>query len=242
MYNIPDWRGTKIANARVFFNSEIKDEDNLLYLDSDTFVVDKLDDLEKYNGPINMVLDVMPQNKINEMNLNTKYYCNSGVLWINMKKWNELDCDKKIVDTLKGNIKFTYPDQDLLNIALKDDIHLLPPNYNLFTTDYYYSLPFLLMYYKQTDIKRYSFKEIIDAKKNPIILHGTPLSFMKDYTIDTSIHPYNDLYNKFLNEINIENKNEKINIIEKIIIDTILHTKVLFPKEIREKIKKLVKK
>ena len=41
-YGIPSWRGTQIANARLFFPSIIKEQnpdiDNLLYIDSDTLI------------------------------------------------------------------------------------------------------------------------------------------------------------------------------------------------------------
>ena len=123
-YNIPNWRDTKIANARLFFSKEIKDVDNLLYLDSDTFVVDDLSGLKKYKGAINMVQDNMSKNIIKELDTSITHYCNSGVLWVNMKKWLENDCDKKLVDTIKSNKRIKFPDQDIINVALKDDICL----------------------------------------------------------------------------------------------------------------------
>ena len=52
-YGISNWRGTQIANARLFYQNilgaSVSEMDNLLYLDSDTIVVSDLNDLEEYS-------------------------------------------------------------------------------------------------------------------------------------------------------------------------------------------------
>ena len=241
-YNIPNWRNTQIANARLFFTEEIKDVDNLLYLDSDTFVVNSLKGLENYNGTINMVKDNMPDTLIKKMDNNIKCYCNSGVLWINVKKWLENDCNKKINDTISKQIKFKFPDQDVLNISLKDDIEILPPEYNLFTTDVYYNIHFLKKFYKQNHFEKYSIEEMMKAKKEPIILHGTPINFLHEYGIKSKYHPYHDIYNSYLEKIYYTDINEKKNYFKKALIDLGVHSKLLVSYETKQKIKKLIKK
>ena len=66
-YGIPDWRGTSISNARLFFDQIVKDTDKLLYLDSDTIVVDSLDNLDLYDGALCMVEDTMSKDHIEKL-------------------------------------------------------------------------------------------------------------------------------------------------------------------------------
>ena len=243
-YDIPNWRGTSIANARVFFSTEIDNVKDLLYLDSDTFVVDSLNEIKKYNGSVNMVKDIMPEYIKNGLGVPVKIYCNSDVIYINMDKWFKNDCDKKIADTLQSNkVNFRYPDQDIINAALSDDIEIMSPKFNLLSTDAYYSMPFLKLYDENTNIiDRYNKREMKMAKKYPVILHGTPLSFIKDYKLENRLHPYNGLYTKINKSIYGESKEEKIDILEKITMDLGLHTKVLVPKKVRSKVRKIVRK
>ena len=55
-YNLPNWRGTQVANARLFFqdilNSNLDNIDSLLYLDSDTITIGNLNDIKKFNNGI----------------------------------------------------------------------------------------------------------------------------------------------------------------------------------------------
>lgn len=240
-HNIPLWRGTKIANARVFFNEYIKNIDNLLYLDSDTIIVDNLKSLEKYPNTINMVADSMPTTHWKNLDIKLEKYCNSGVLWINVDKWNINNCDKKIIDLLESDINYTYPDQDILNMALKDDINLLPPEYNLFSTDAYFNPYLLYKFYKRNNIERYSISEMKKAKNSPIILHATPFYFWRAWD-DNEIHPYNEIYDNYLNKIFGEIKKE-----DGVLCPNPLHFKMklysdlILPEKPKQIIKKILK-
>lgn len=239
-YNIPCWRGTQIANARVFFNSYVKKANKLLYLDSDTVVVNSLADLNKYDGTIYMVEDSMPIDFWQNLTVPLKKYCNSGVFWVDVQKWNENDCDKKIETILNQNIPLTFPDQDLLNMALKDDIQLLPPNYNIFSTDYYFNKISLKRYYGITNIKRYSIDKIIEAKKNPIILHSTPFYSHRPFE-DNNIHPYSKIYNEYFQKLYGETKNNN-NMFEELLFKFYLGMNLLCPPKVKETVKKFIKK
>ena len=88
-YHIPNWRGTQIANSRLFFEDILKSElpriENLLYLDSDTIVINYLKNLEKYNeNTISAVKDGR-KNTLKLLDINMSY--NSGVMYINIDKW-----------------------------------------------------------------------------------------------------------------------------------------------------------
>jgi lipopolysaccharide biosynthesis glycosyltransferase len=74
-------------------------------------------------------------------------YFNSGVLFINLKRWREMDVGHTLTERF-GHYRPTYPefhDQDELNILFRDELLLLPPCWNLIEEVWLYSLwPFHL--------------------------------------------------------------------------------------------------
>ena len=68
-----------------------------------------------------------------------KNYFLSGGLFINVKKWNEENITEKCLQLMAENRKWRYPDQDILNIVLENNIKFIDKNYN-----YHYSLSHLL--------------------------------------------------------------------------------------------------
>ena len=240
--NIPSWRNSRIPNARAFFSYILPFCDNLLYLDSDTMVIDSLKGLDNYTGTIHMVSDSMPKDHWKNLDSSLEKYCNSGVLWINGKKWIENDCDKKIADILRSDIKLVYPDQDLINVALKDDIEILPPKYDFFPIDDYFSIPFLYMYYKLNNIERCSKEEMKEAKKNPIILHSTPFYGYRTWD-KNNIHPFNKYYDEYCHKVfeKIE-KDENLDVINALHFMINIHMKLILPDGVKQKIKSILKK
>ena len=243
-YNIPDWRGTPISNARLFFNQSIKDVDKILYLDSDTIVIDKLDDLNNYNQALNMVEDTMPIDHKKELSPDLDKYYNSGVLWINVDKWNKEDYDQRIIDTILSGIKYEFPDQDLLNITFNSDINMLPPEYNLFSTDAYYDPIALKRFYKTYNIERHSLEAIANAKKHPIILHCTPFHYWRPWNNTKGIHPYEDIYNQYSSILFGQPIKEEsdVSACNRHIYKVINYTKLFTPITLKNEIKRLIKK
>ncbi len=207
-YNIPKWRNTNIANARLFANEIIKC-DELLYLDSDTIIVNSLKNV--YNigkGPISAVKDIIiPDYLKNEIS----NYFNSGVLLFNFNEWEKEHCIEKIYNILKKNtINLQFPDQDLINLAV-ENINTLPLNYNLFPIVKIMEKHkiFAKKFYDKVD-SFYSQKEIKDSLLNPIIYHN--LDFLNIRPWESNIiHPYNDIYKhyrKLFDTNYIQDKNE----------------------------------
>lgn len=203
-YNLPEWRGTQIANARLFFReilgSDLEGVTNLLYLDSDTIVVGSLDGLEKYNDDIVCACkDDILLSDLERLNLDTYY--NSGVLYINPVKWIENECDLKILYTLlNNNYQLNYPDQDLLNLALSKDITELTREYNFGPIMGMYNSLGNKLYFKD-DIRLIKLEEIIMAQIDPKILHSYGLLNIKPWT-NNSVNPFNEVFRKYLKIIN----------------------------------------
>lgn len=241
-FNIPNWRNSRIPNARIFFSYILPLSRKLLYLDSDTMVVDSLKGLDKYDGTICMAKDFMPKTHMKHLDSSLKNYYNSGVLWINEGKWFDNNCDEKIATALVQDIDLIYPDQDLINVALKDDIETLPPEYDLFPLEAYLSIPALFHYYRLNHIDRYSKEEMKHAKKNPIILHSTPFFGYRTWDLN-DIHPFNAYYDEYclkLFEQIIKEENEEIK--NSLSFKLYQHLYMIVPNNIKSTVKKLIKK
>lgn len=239
--NIPTWRNSRISNARVFFSRILPFCDNLLYLDSDTMVINSVKGLENYNETVNMVKDSMPTTHWKNLGINLQNYFNSGVIWINGKKWIKNDYDLKILDVLKRGVRLEFSDQDLLNIALNDSIGILPPNYDFFPIDDYLNSYLLDRYNRFNNIIRYNKEEMKEAKKNPIILHATPFFGYRTWDND-SIHPFNKYYEEYCSKVFGHVVREDNCDINSINYKLCLCKSLVLPYDTRQKIKKILKK
>lgn len=195
--HIPKWRGTDIANARLFSNEVIGETDKLLYLDCDTIVNSSLKELfQTSNGfPVSAVRELCVPSHLDDYQ---GTYYNSGVLLFDYTLWENLGCPRKLYDGAKKyhNI-LKYPDQDLLNLSLNGMIHDLGPGYNVHPTVYYINRHsyFSKKFYRKFS-KYYSLGEVQNALEVPHILHTVEFIKARPWN-DNSVHPFNDLYKKY---------------------------------------------
>lgn len=76
-------------------------------------------------------------------------YINSGVLVIDTERWVSLDASEKIIDYINSfPEKLVYPDQDAINLILRDEIKLLEPRYNMLLMICERDIPKILKYSK----------------------------------------------------------------------------------------------
>lgn len=244
-YNIPDWRGTQIANARLFFqeilDSNLHKIENLLYLDSDTIVVGDIKGLCKYTSKaICAVKDAIDIEYLKNNKLEN--YVNSGVLFININEWIRNEHQEKIIRYIEsGNIECNYPDQDILNFSLQYDIKLLPLKYNLGSNCYLFSSYFLQKYFSKRNVK---FEEIEEAKSDPKILHSTGLLGIKPW-MKNNINPFNDEFMKYIYMANPEFEKVEISMLKRILsaspllFKTLFLSKELFPDNVKKLSRKI---
>ncbi|MCV9879041.1 glycosyltransferase family 8 protein [Brenneria izbisi] len=114
-----------------------KDINKLLYLDADIICKGNLDDLAKLDL-IDHVCAVVPDIKemhpkaverLNCPELEDVYF-NSGVMLVNLKKWNQKQLTSKTISFILDNSHLKYPDQDALNVLLIHQTYLLPRKFN----------------------------------------------------------------------------------------------------------------
>lgn len=212
-YNIPQYRNSLVPSLRLFYSFLIDDVDELIYLDADTIVVNSIDIGNiAWNNTILACKDHMSELYKDKLPIKLEHYYNSGVLFINHRMFKENNCLElilKVINTNNENLQFW--DQDILNMALHEQIDTLPLNYNLFSTDVYFQNLNNLFYKRRNIIDFYTKKEIKEAIKNPVILHTTDLYGIRTWH-ENSVHPYNEIYLYYLNKIFNNYQREKLNV------------------------------
>ena len=136
------------ANYRLIMSSVKPDLDKCLYLDFDLVVDKDITELYSINIDsfyIGAVVDAVNQNN----------YINSGVMLVNLERWRKEDIEYKLFHNLiKYSSRLICPDQDIINITLRDRIKYLNPKYN--------AMP-VQIYVRENEKK--------EAFYNPVIIH-----------------------------------------------------------------------
>ncbi len=164
------------AMGRLFVGTVLPDTvERVLYLDCDTVVLSSLRGLWNTDLGKNVMGAVMeptiyPSIK-EQIGLKPEdAYFNSGVLFIDVKKWREQKAEIQLLEFYKklGGATFAC-DQDTLNGALKGKIKPLSPRYNFFTNYRYFHYSDLVF---QSPAYKIVPKEVFQrAKKHPAIIH-----------------------------------------------------------------------
>lgn len=143
--------------------------DKVLYLDVDLIIKSSLRDFWKTDLKGKYAAAVLDSGKelVQEcmQDLELSKYFNAGVMLFNVAKCASENIYNTLFDNykkLESENKLRCLDQDVLNYTFKENIKWLPPKYNL-QTDICKDLD-----YSNT---RYGKSEVIDAIKNPIIIH-----------------------------------------------------------------------
>ena len=196
-YNIPMWRGSNIANARLFLSKIINLDDisHLLYLDADTIVFKKISSIHNYDdNTISMVKDEAKKSYYTKLGL-SKYY-NSGVIYINVKKWIDEKIEEEFLKTISKGYKIEYPDQDIINLSLNGMIGELPLGYNISPTAFTFN-DFLNHVYYSKLFRDVNINDLKQGFKDPKILHSYGYLGAKPWC-NQAVNPYNDIFMKYI--------------------------------------------
>lgn len=116
----------------------LKNINRLLYIDGDIICLKSIKNLFEVNLENNIIAAVSDQDGINNernkvLNLKNHIYFNSGMLLIDVKKWNEINFFEKAKELLINNAKkYVLPDQDVLNKILINKVKYVDCIYNCF--------------------------------------------------------------------------------------------------------------
>ena len=127
--------------------------DKALYLDADIICLNSLKKLKSIDINNNIIAAVNESNpsvvksQTIKLNLKSKRYFNSGMLYININNWIKNSINDKLIKAVQKYTDLSFPDQDLLNIVLENDCIYIDKKYN-YTFDvryksnrYIYTIP-----------------------------------------------------------------------------------------------------
>lgn len=197
------YRDSYATNIKMFVKQYIPESvERLLYIDCDTIVagsIDKLFKMDLKDKPIAMVLDSMCMRHKQTVGFSKKdIYFNGGVVLFDMKTWRDQRCEERIIDHIK-NVRSHYmaPDQDILNIVLKDQIKVLDVKYNLQPFHMVYSFDQYKRFFGQP---RYYSKRRIDNAKDKAAIYHT-FRFLGEFPWHkNSLHPATALFDDYLDK------------------------------------------
>ncbi|MFI3177262.1 MAG: glycosyltransferase family 8 protein [Eubacteriales bacterium] len=197
---IPMYRGSYATNMKMFYAECITfNHDRTLYIDADTIIVDKIDELVSISlegKSIGMCLDSLGSIHRNDIGLNSCDYFNAGIILFDNHKWIEHKYQEKIVDHVK-KIRTNYPapDQDLININCVNDIFRLDCRYNLqphhmkYEPQHYLNIYVTKNYYTKTELE--------NAKEQPAIIHT--FRYLGEFPWHkNNLHPANKYFDEYL--------------------------------------------
>ncbi|MCC8462842.1 MAG: glycosyltransferase family 8 protein [Rickettsia endosymbiont of Ecitomorpha arachnoides] len=127
---------------RLYFDQIFPHLDSILYLDADIVVLHDLNSLKQIDmsnyiaaGSIDTGITYCNHKVIEECKRNLAHsYKNSGIVFLNLKNMREKQDKNMLLETLKNSkCDFSFPDQDLLNVAFQHYIYPLSMRWNFFT-------------------------------------------------------------------------------------------------------------
>jgi lipopolysaccharide biosynthesis glycosyltransferase len=146
--------------------------DHIWYLDSDVICMNEIDD-PQIERAVGAVLDSAHADFNRLAHIDESYYLfNTGSLYVDVKKWKENYCTKKIVDHIeKMDHQPILCDQDILAAALQNDIEVIDPKYNFLTGYDYYGVHNSFRMYSLDRKPFYREEQIEEAKDHIIFYH-----------------------------------------------------------------------
>lgn len=172
--SILPYRNSYAPNLRLFFEEFFEsDTDRLLYLDCDTIVTRSLKDLllmDLGHAPAAVVRESLCGNYYKNIRLEEPHrYFNSGVILFTAE-WKKGRYTERLLEMMQTSaLRTMNPDQDYLNLLLKDDLILLPPKYNFQPMHTVFAEKSYFRCFPKENY--YSAKEIKDSANDVAILH-----------------------------------------------------------------------
>ncbi len=212
--------GVKINLGRTYARMALgeilpSDVDRVLSLDSDTLVVDSIDEMyhthlndEQYVAGVYDCLGQAMQRKVLHA-ADDLYYCNAGMFLIDLKKWRAENIGQKLLEAVLQNADgkhvMYFLEQDLMNLTFYGHLKLLHPRYNLLTSIAYFDYDESMI--MKRPVSYYEKAEVEYAKEKPALLHATTCFYIrKRMWVENSDHPYHKCYMYYRNQTGWKNE------------------------------------
>ena len=146
--------------------------DKIWYLDSDVLCLKEID-YPQINKTIGAVLDSAHADFNKLAHIDEEYYLyNTGSLYVDVEQWKKNKCAERVIDYI-NNMKYRpiLCDQDILAIALQDEIEVINPKYNYLVGYDYYGVHNSYEMYSLNSKPFYKEEEIEKAKNDIVFYH-----------------------------------------------------------------------
>lgn len=192
--------GGNTTFARLFLSDLLPDiQGRLLYIDCDTLVnasLSPLLTLDMGGRCMGMVHDCISREYLDVLPVRLERYHNAGFLLVDTAAWKARDAGKLLLEGLaKGWATYPLPDQDLLNMALRDDIAELDFRYNFQSPFFLFDARQLATVYRQNYFRQQR-NEFAEAKRNIAIAHFSGNSLIRPWYANSN-HPWKALYDSY---------------------------------------------
>lgn len=189
----------RVILARLFMSKILPESvERIIYMDGDTIVrgsLKELWELDLQGKTLGMSIEpTANRGRKKELGLETRYYYNSGVLLVDLKRWRQIRAEELMVDFYKKkNGNLFAADQDIINGALKDEICPILPKYNF--CNIYYQYPYWFLRKLLKPLEYFLESQFVESLNNPIIIHflGEERPWRRGNT-----HRYQNEYKKYL--------------------------------------------
>lgn len=192
--------------ARMILGDIIPEKvERIISLDSDTMVLDKIDELwntELQGHPIAGVDDCMGKVAL----VKTQHlkpdaiHCNAGMYLIDLSVWRKENWTEKFHHYIKGlfdkHIALGGYEEEVITKVVGERMMVLPPKYNLMTLEQVFTYKELLRF--RQPLRYYTEAQIEEAKKYPVITHTTNFFYIRKRIYEeNSDHPMRSQYVKY---------------------------------------------
>ncbi|MBR5754822.1 MAG: hypothetical protein IKX97_03240, partial [Erysipelotrichaceae bacterium] len=195
--NFDSWGSSSYYVYWKLFAYDLLDVDEIWYLDSDVICMNRID-CPKIGRAVGAVLDSAHADFNKAAHIDEDYYFfNTGSLYVNVRKWKENRCIDKVIDYIR-NIKHMplMCDQDILAIALQDDIQVIDPKYDYLAGYDYYGVYNSFQMYSLDRKPFYKEEEIEKAKDSIVFYHCLGGVFGRPWQEGNS-SPVKDEFNEY---------------------------------------------
>lgn len=200
-WGIPSYRGSYAANLRLFLPLFLEnDVERILYIDSDTIIASSLDELygiEMKECALGMAIDSLGYRYKQTIGFHKdEQYYNSGVILFDLNNWRKNEWTERIIQHIKdGNVNYSSPDQDLLNVVCKGNIKCIDLKYNMQPVHLVFRTKDYFRCYPRTAY--YSEDQIDNAVRHVVIYHF--FRFLGEFPWNKgNLHPDNNIFDKYL--------------------------------------------
>lgn len=179
--------------------------ERIISLDSDTMVLDKVDELwntDMKDFPIAGVDDCMGQVAlVKTQHLNAdSIHCNAGMYLINLYAWRKEGWTEQFHQYIKRlfdkGIALGGYEEEVITHVIGQRMMVLPPKFNLMTLEQVFSYKELLRF--RQPLTYYTEEEIEEAKRHPVITHTTNFFYVRKRIYEEgSDHPMRSNYEKY---------------------------------------------